>query len=210
MTLPTRNGRRRRRGIAVHRPRRALAPHERTFVDGIWTTTVARTLLDVAATEDERTLRRMIERSEELRTFDLRAVEEVLAEHAGRRSALRLARALLAVEPAPTRSELERLFLDLCRDHGLPRPAVNAVVAGLEVDFLWPEVRLVAETDGFATHGTRAAFERDRERDARLALAGFAVRRFTHRQVTRDAPFVAQVVAASLAGAHAVAAVGAT
>jgi len=56
-------------------------------------------------------------------------------------------------------------------------------VAGLEVDAVWPQWRLVAELDGYAFHGTRAAFERDRERDARLQLAGYRVLRFTHRKL---------------------------
>ena len=79
--------------------------------------------------------------------------------------------------PAPTRSELERRFLALCRDAGLPPPAVNVVVAGFEVDAVWPDRRLVVELDGHAFHGTRAAFERDRVRDASLQLAGYRVLR---------------------------------
>ena len=70
--------------------------------------------------------------------------------------------------PPETRSELERRFLDLCRAAGLPLPAVNVVVAGLEVDAVWPSERLVAELDGHAFHHTRTAFERDRIRDATL------------------------------------------
>jgi very-short-patch-repair endonuclease len=68
------------------------------------------------------------------------------------------------------------------------------LLAGYEVDFYWPDAALVVETDGFATHGTRAAFERDRERDAALATAGLTVQRFSHRQVTRQATTVAETV----------------
>jgi very-short-patch-repair endonuclease len=80
-------------------------------------------------------------------------------------------RALLAEVrgPAPaTRSELERRFLDLCGEAGLPSPNVNVQVAGLEVDVLWPTQRLVVEVDGYAFHHDRATFERDRVRDATL------------------------------------------
>lgn len=194
VTIPTRNGRGRRRGLAIHRPRRALTAAEITVHNGIPVTTPARTLLDLADVVGPQALRRAIERAETLRLFDLRAIEAVIAQHAGRRKASRLVQALARFDPAPTRSELERLFLELCTDHGLPRPSVNVLLAGYEVDFYWPDAALVVETDGFATHGTRAAFERDRERDAALATAGLTVQRFSHRQVTRQATTVAETV----------------
>jgi very-short-patch-repair endonuclease len=96
---------------------------------------------------------------------------------------------------AITRSELEERFLALCRDASLPRPAVNVRVetngSAHEVDFLWREQRVVAETDGWGPHHTRAAFESDRRRDADLLVAGFWVVRFTWRQVTREPERVA-------------------
>ena len=198
VTMPTRNGPPSSRRIARHRPRRPLQPHEITTCRGISVTTVARTLLDLADLLDERALARAVERAEELRVFDLVAVEAVLVAHSGRRRAGRLVRALTTFDPAPTRSELERRFLVLCEEHDLPRPEVNAHLAGLEVDFHWPAHAFVVETDGFATHGTRAAFERDRRRDGQLALHGVTTQRFTHRQVTREPAFVAAVVRALL------------
>jgi very-short-patch-repair endonuclease len=74
-------------------------------------------------------------------------------------------------------------FLDA---HRLPRPHVNGRVDGKEVDCLWPEQRLIAELDGFATHGTRTAFETDRARDRAVLLAGYRVTRITWRQVARQ------------------------
>jgi very-short-patch-repair endonuclease len=88
-----------------------------------------------------------------------------------------------------TRSELERLFLRLCRRRRLPEPEVNARLSGYEVDFLWRRHRLVVETDGFRHHGNRNAFEDDRARDAHLQSLGYRVVRFTFRQV-RDTPAV--------------------
>ena len=76
-----------------------------------------------------------------------------------------------------TRSELEERFLLFCAEHGIVSPRVNALVAGLEVDFYWPRLKLVVEVDGSAFHRTRAAFERDRRRDTRLATAGVRVLR---------------------------------
>jgi hypothetical protein len=107
--------------------------------------------------------------------------------HPGRRP---LATALAATPPE-TLSDLEDRFLALCAHHGLPRPAVNARPLGFRVDFLWPDRRLVAETDGWRHHRTRAAFETDRARDQELAAAGFVVLRFTHRQIASDPAGVA-------------------
>lgn len=84
-----------------------------------------------------------------------------------------------------TRSEAERELLALIRRAGLPLPHTNVKVRGHEVDLYWPAQRLVVEFDGWAYHSTRAAFERDRLRDADLQLAGERVIRVTHRQLTR-------------------------
>ena len=97
-------------------------------------------------------------------------------------------RALAELDDAPpTRSELERRFLDLVRSASLPSPVTNGLVDGYEVDFHWPDARLIVETDGRETHATPLAFERDRERDLELTLAGWRVIRITWRQL-RDAP----------------------
>ena len=72
-----------------------------------------------------------------------------------------------------TRSQLEQRFLAIIDRHGLPRPKVNTLIEGYEVDFAWPEAKLIVETDGFAAHGTRKAFESDRLRDRRLGRVGF-------------------------------------
>ena len=128
--------------------------------------------------------------------LDLRALEPLLAE---RRPGVRALRAALAAYDAPTRSELERRFLELCRDHGVPRPLVNTMLGHYEVDFLWPGERLTVETDGLRWHGTRAAVERDHERDAEPALAGYRTRRFHWRQVTQRPRQVARLVLRLLA-----------
>jgi very-short-patch-repair endonuclease len=86
----------------------------------------------------------------------------------------------------PTRSKLEKRFLALIRRAGLPEPKVNHRIGPYLADFAWPEQKVVVETDGYATHGHRAAFESDRARDAALQAAGYAVLRFTHRQIARQ------------------------
>ena len=83
---------------------------------------------------------------------------------------------------------------------GLPLPATNVKVAGLEVDAVWHRERLVVEVDGYAYHGTRQAFERDRRRDARLLLAGYRVLRITWLRLTREPERVVALIAAALRG----------
>ncbi len=84
-----------------------------------------------------------------------------------------------------TRSDAERKLLRLVSQAGLPRPETNARVAGYEVDFLWRDHRLVVEVDGYAFHGHRLAFERDRDKQQALTARGFRVSRITARQLDR-------------------------
>ena len=168
--------------------------------DGLPVTTVARTLADLAQVLTAHQLERACHRAEVTRALDATAVENQLDRLPGRRSrTLRQALASLAIaDPDITRSELEERFLALVGEAGLPRPRVNATVADYEVDFLWPEQRLVVETDGAAAHLTLTAFDEDRKRDAALQVAGFRVVRFTWRQITRDPRSVAQTLSALL------------
>jgi Protein of unknown function (DUF559) len=152
---------------------------------------VARTLLDLGDLEPARLVERALEQAEVLCVFDLTAVEVAL-ERAGPRRGPGVLRNVLGDlgEPTLTDRELEELMLELIRGAGLPQPEVNAWVTAegvaYKADFLWRAERLIAETDSRAFHTSRRAFEHDRLRDQRLALAGFTVVRFTWRQVTRD------------------------
>ncbi len=184
-----------------------LDPRDVERRDGIPCTTVARTLLDLAEALNGRGLERAIEQAEVLRLFDRRRIDDVLNRAVGRRGASRLHGLLNSnVEPALTESELEEAFLELCRNQGLPRPEVAVWIATsegrLKADFLWRVQSLVVETDGYAFHGHRRAFERDHRRDVLLQLAGWKVRRFTWSQITANAPLVAATVRAALAAAH--------
>jgi very-short-patch-repair endonuclease len=181
-------GRKGSRGVLLHRLR-SLRPEDVGEHDGIPITTVARTLVDLAAVLDERRLRRAVHEAEVLRLLDVAAVEASIERANGRRGLVTLRR-LLDVPAPPTRSELEAAFLDLCGDAAVPAPRVNARVRvgarTVTVDFLWPEHGLVVETDGAAAHHTRRAFEDDRRRDVDLQLAGLRVARFTWRRLTRE------------------------
>ena len=80
-----------------------------------------------------------------------------------------------------------REFLDFCRDHDIPRPTLNAVVHGYEVDALWKEEKLIVELDSWEFHRGRRSFEEDRRRSAALQRAGFSVLRLTHRMLNEEA-----------------------
>jgi very-short-patch-repair endonuclease len=148
--------------------------------DGIPVTALPRTLLDLAATVHFDWLERMVERSEDLELFDLRAVEDLLGRTIGHPGHGRLRRAIALYKPSSfTRSTLEKRFLELCLEAGLPQPRTNYVLRGFELDCYWPEFRFAVELDVFETHGSRAAFERDRKRQEDLLLAGIAMTRVT-------------------------------
>jgi very-short-patch-repair endonuclease len=100
-----------------------------------------------------------------------------------------------------TKSDLELMFLSICRRHGLPEPEINVVIGSLEVDFLWRSRRLVVETDGYRYHRGRATFERDHERDLRLRALGYDVVRLSEQQVEQQPHKVAGVLLEMLAGA---------
>lgn len=194
VTIATRDGRRRRRGITTHRCR--IDPEDRTVREGIPVTSIPRTLLDVAAILSPTQLQRVYEKAERLRVLDVRAVQELLERSNGRRG-VGTVRDLLAYDPAPASeasSELELRFLDLIREAGLPPPQVNVLVEGFVVDAYWPSARLVVELQGYAFHFDRSAFERDHARLARLKLAGFEVLALTWRQVTREPDWAAAAI----------------
>jgi very-short-patch-repair endonuclease len=129
----------------------------------------------------------MVERSEDLDLFDLRAVEGLLSRTVGHPGHGRLRKAIALYKPSSfTRSGLEKRFLELCLEAGLPQPRMNFVVHGFELDCYWPQFRFAVELDVFETHGTRAAFERDRMRQEDLLLAGIGMTRVTGPRLERE------------------------
>ena len=186
-----------RRGVLLHRGR--LPREEVTRRDRLPVTTPARTLLDLAAIAPE-SLERAAGEAERRRLYDLNAIRAVLERHPRRRGSRALGALVSAqwLDLSLTRSELERVLLELCRRHHIELPAVNCVVEGHTVDFLWPRHRLVVETDGAESHLTRTAFEDDRVRDAELIAAGYRVVRFTHRRLTVEPGAVAAALRALL------------
>ena len=167
-------------------------PDDVTTLRAIPITTPARTLVDLASALTPQQLERAVHQAEVLRLLDVTQVRQALL-RSGRRSR-HLSSFLSMPSPGPTRSVAEERFLELVTGAGLPRPElkVHLHVGGklIEVDALWRAQRVVVEIDGAAAHATRRAFEDDRERDARLAVAGFVVVRLTWRRLTTDAEAV--------------------
>jgi hypothetical protein len=191
-----------------------LLPRDVTEVDGIRCTSVARTLLDLAAVLPRRDVERAFDQAEVLRVLDARKIEDVLA-RAGQHRGAGVLRAILD-DHVPgttlTPNKLEEAFLAICDKASLPRPVVNAWIAleptGYEADFLWRDRGLIAETDGRDVHTTRRAFVNDRVRDQRLMLAGYRVVRFPWQQVFDDPRDVAATLRAVVAQAEEVRVVG--
>jgi hypothetical protein len=170
-------------GITVHRTR-VLEPQDRTTLDGIPVTSVARTLLDLSAVVREADLTVAIDRAERQRIFDLDAVMDVLDRANGRSGAAALRRAIAGYRPSTQKSELERRFKDLLETApDIPAPFFNALVEGEatthEVDAYWESHSLAIQLDGFEFHHTRRDRERDAASDADLELAGVRVMRLT-------------------------------
>lgn len=173
---------RRRPGVQVYR-RPNLQPSDVAVRDGIPVTSVVRTLIDVATGLDRAGLERAINEADRLDLVD----PETLFDELGSRSGLRgigPLRALLGdLTFRLTDSELERRFLPLALEAGLPSPLTRQQVNGFRVDFYWPDLGLVVETDGLRYHRTPAQQARDRLRDQIHTAAGLTSLRFTHSQV---------------------------
>jgi very-short-patch-repair endonuclease len=186
-------------GIALHLVR-GLHPDDRALQDAIPVTSVSRTILDLAEVLPQRRLERAFEEAERLQLLDMNALRRLRERAHGRHGLIPLD-ALLSEQWRPypeMRSELERLFYELCRNAGLPPPAMNVIVAGFEVDAVWPDHKLIVELDGYAFHRTRAAFERDRLRDAALQTAGYRVLRATYRRLSYEPDAVIGAIRALL------------
>ncbi len=158
-------------------------------------TTISRTLVDMAGQSGTGQLRRLVEQAAILRQLDVEEIELVLS-RGRRRGATRLRTTLrrwqgIAESRPQLRSRLEARLLPRLIEEGIPAPRCNAALEieghRFEIDMLWEEQRLAIETDGEETHGTEAAFQRDRWRDQLLVADGYRTARITWRQV-QDEP----------------------
>jgi very-short-patch-repair endonuclease len=174
VSIPSANGRRKRRGIRQHRSP-SLPNGATTRRNGIAVTTPARTLADLRRVVSPGLHRKATRQAEFLR-LDL---GELVTDE--------------------TRSDGERRFLGICRRHRIPPPNVNVRIGPYTVDFYWPEAGLVVEIDGYAGHRGRQAFEDDRARELYVLSRGLRLRRFSNAQVYGQAEAVISALIAELA-----------
>lgn len=173
---------RRRPGIRAHRA--ALTGGDIRRHLGIRVTSPAHTIFDIAPRLTDKALTRAVNDLRIARRLKLDHLAELIARLPRHRGASRV-RPLIETQTGPTRSEFEDAFVAFAERFGLPRPEINARVAGYEVDALFREQRVIVELDGYEFHGTRQSFEKDRERDATTLAAGFRTIRITWERLAQ-------------------------
>jgi len=172
----------RRTGIRVHR-RTDLSESERGVCHGIPVTTPARTLIDLSTLHCPEELEAWVSRADKRGLIDPEALRRELEKRRGM-DGVPILRAVLDRRTFRlTDSELERRFLRLVRHARLPDPRTQQRVNGFRVDFYWPQLGLIVETDGLRYHRTATQQSKDRVRDQAHVATGFTVLRFTHAQV---------------------------
>ena len=188
------------RDVSVRRTR-FLPPQHVTAVDGFAVTTLARTLVDLAADMSDGRMRRLIEDELAARRITWSGLVEILHETAarGRPGIGRFRRVLVRIEgDPPTESELERKYVRLLRSHGVPLPRTQVTAPWAErqpgrVDAMYVEQQAIVELDGRGAHARSLAFEEDRRRDQLAVLHGFTTTRFTFAQLASDPDHVVEV-----------------
>jgi hypothetical protein len=172
-------------GIRVHRCSTLLG-RDADRQHGIRVTSPARTALDMAPRLKARALTRLINDGRRAHLLTLEDLDDVAGRnptHPG----TPLLRPHLDHPHNPTRSEGEDDFPPFCERHGLPRPEMNAIVHGFEVDAYFPNERLIVELDGWEYHRDRESFESNRDRDATMLAHGIPTVRITYPRLARDA-----------------------
>jgi very-short-patch-repair endonuclease len=183
-------------GLRIHR-RPSLGESDVTTEYGIPVTTPVRTLIDLALRLDRSGVERAINEADKYDLVHPPGLRRALEPRSGERGVARLRQILDRRTFRLTRDELERRFLPLARKAGLPVPLTFQVVNEFEVDFFWPDLGLVVETDGLRYHRTPAEQARDRLRDQTHTAAGLAQLRFTHEQVRYEPAHVLLVLRAT-------------
>jgi very-short-patch-repair endonuclease len=170
--------------IEIRRYRRARTV---IVVKGIPVTSVPETLVDLAPVLTEEELARACHEAGVRYRTTPRQVQAVLPRSAPGAGKLR---AVMSGDTRVTLSQLERAFLKLLHDAGLPLPVTNRLVGSKRVDCRWPELKLTVELDSYRFHNSRYAWEQDHERARQARARGDTFRRYTWRDITEDAESV--------------------
>ena len=186
---------RRTRDLVVHR--RGLGPLDLAEEAGIPVTSPIRTLVDLGTCMERGPLETAINGADRRDLVDPETLRSALEGYAGTPGVALLREVLDRRTFTLTDSELERRFLPIARAAGLGRPRTRERVNGFRVDFYWPELGLVVETDGLRYHRTPAQQARDRMRDQTHVAAGLTPLRFTHAQVRYEPGYVGSVLAST-------------
>jgi hypothetical protein len=181
--------------VRLHQTRR-LQSYEVTVERGIPVTVMERVLLDLAGRTDGKRLERMFVSAYKRPNFSWSRLGRIITRRRGCKGVGTLRRIAQEVDPEAleARSTPEIDFLALWREMDLSVPAVNALVEGHLVDFLWPEQKVIVESDSWSHHGDPFAFEKGHQRDVELTAAGYDVHRTTAKMLERDpGPFLQNV-----------------
>ncbi|MFL5900394.1 MAG: DUF559 domain-containing protein [Solirubrobacterales bacterium] len=173
---------RRRPGIRLHR-RLGLDAVSAGRVKGIPLTDPVDTIIDLASDRSDSRLAKVVREADRLDLIDPEGLRVALDETPRRPGIGRLRKLLDSETFALTDSELERRFLRLVSAAGLPLPRTQVWLNGYRVDFYWPELGLVVETDGLRYHRTASQQSRDLQRDQAHTAAGLTPLRFTASQL---------------------------
>jgi very-short-patch-repair endonuclease len=182
-----------------------LPEDERDSVDGIPVTSAARAVLDLAGEKGEAAAESALREMEYLGIYGSVSLPTLLARYPKHRGTPICREALERLRDDPggrLRSDLEELFISFLDANRIPRPRLNAWLSvgeeSYQVDCLWPGAHLIAELDGWQSHGTKRAFRKDRKRDRRLGAAGYRVVRITEDQIRTEPAALAGDLQASV------------
>lgn len=175
VTRPGNGGPRRFGGVLVFRS--STLDGDVTKLNGVPSTSVARTLLDLACTVSDRALGRSLREAVRLELTSVGALAVYLGSVRGRRGSARLAKTLARYTGLPlerARSGAEVRAMEILRDAGVPVPKLNMRIAGEEADLSWSRERLIIEIDGAPFH---LDVGEDARKQAVWETAGWRVRR---------------------------------
>jgi very-short-patch-repair endonuclease len=180
--------------VRLRLPKRDVAEHH-----SIPVTTPIRTLIDQATELPSNRLERMVNEADKRDLIDPESLRAALDEHAGERGVRSLRLLLDRQTFRLSDTELEVLFRPIASQAGLPTPRTKEMVNDFEVDFYWPDLGLVVETDGWRYHRTASAHTRDALRDQTHTASGLTSLRFSHYQVAHEPRHVLQILSRTLA-----------
>jgi very-short-patch-repair endonuclease len=186
----------RRSGIRVHR-RRDLGPEHRRKVDGIPVTDLVSTLVDLASSSKDWQVEHAISEADRIELIEPEDLRRAVAALGPRPGMARMKR-VLGLD-ALTDTGLERRFLEIVRAAKLPLPETQVALNGYRVDFYWPSLGLVVETDGWRHHRTSGEQATDRRRDQTHMTSGLTTVRFGEDQIRYEPDYVRRTLATVIA-----------